>query len=264
MFKRLILFLLLTSSCSTELFNLKSSSFTPSQPISLQNRLKTIKNIHKKQHYALLLGGGTEERHRNNISMFYQILLEQGYKRNNIFILESEGGNPPIFPLTDNMNIQSLDIMMKWLSINITNEDTLLIYITGHGLRKDNMSYLILNKAENISKDAFRQYLDIINPQIGILITDQCYWGLYDKDIQLDEWIIITSTTDHQVTSGSSFIRNLLTSYRLLDIEPFSINDAYLYTLKNDPMILNKKNNPNMSYIKNDPKNYNVLGEKIH
>jgi len=262
-------FFLLLASCA-DTFRMTYSVFIPSSPIRLEERLKTEpildKNIQEPRHFAVLIGGNTEDRHRNNLSLAYQVLIEQGYKRKDVFIFDSEGGSPAIFPITDATNAKTIKIMFEWLANNVTERDSLMIYMTGHGRKMipSNESAYVLNKAENLLKKDFAKMISNIHPNVGIVFGDFCYWGAFTESKGIEKYIFITATDDDHVSYGTTFGRAFWNSFRLYNKE-MSVYEAYLEALVNDPLFARKDaNHPSLSFFGTRPELFNILGEKIH
>lgn len=242
--------LIFFTGCSA--FQLKSSHFIPAQPNEILIRLKQPKS---GNHIALLVGANSEERHRNNISLAYQILIEQGYDRKDIFILDSEGGNPAIYPITDSLTKRTLHIMSEWLSENLSKSDTFFLYVTGHGEK----NFLPLNKGEKISKQTFMSYFVTLNVKSGIIFFDQCYWGAPNIE---STYVFISATSDFKTSFGTGFPRLFWQSFRRLQGN-VSVLEAFEFAKENDSGYLHGHQNPELSYTRVSPKEINLLGETI-
>lgn len=230
-----------------QVFKLKDSKYTPPDSFRLKNWVQTRKSCAGGCNYALLIGASTEHRHRNNLSLAYQVLIEYGYKRNNILILDSEGGNPVIFPLTDSLTKESFFSSFEWLKSTINKEDSLVVYITGHGQRIDDESFLLLNKAEMVNKKEFLSLLKEISPKFGLVFFDNCYWSSNIENESFKNYIFIAATTDEQTSYGESFPRAFWKALR--EQNNISIFDLYQLTKKYDIGTVKKFNNPNISYF---------------
>lgn len=237
-------------------------TFIPSLPYRLIEKLQktNLEQKNSNKHYAILIAGNAEDRHKNNLSLAYQVLLEQGYNKQDIYIFDSTGADTPLYPLIDQTNIKSIQLMFNWLAENVNETDTILFYMTGHGTKVGIESAYMLNKAEILYKKDFETFLSKINPNIGIIFSDFCYWGLIDN-IKLSEYIFISVTDDNHVSAGTTFAREFWKSFRDHKNQP--LISAYNTAYKKDPFTSKKNiNNPNLKFIKNDPKYYNLLGEK--
>ena len=264
--KTLIISLLLTVSCA-DAFRMTYTYFLPPSPARLEKKLDNIVPNNEPHHYAVLIGGNTEDRHRNNISLAYQVLLEQGYDRNDIFIFDSEGGDPAIFPITDSTTEKTIQIMFKWLADHVTYDDTLMIYMTGHGRKMipSGESAYVLNLAENLQKTRFMELIKGIRPHFGVIFGDFCYWGAVDMSQPgMEPYVFITATDDDHISYGTTFGRSFWNSFREYGKKSLSVYEAYLEALVNDPLFARKDaNHPSLSFCKTRPENYNILGEKI-
>lgn len=229
-----------------------SSHYTPPDAsrlaLTLQNR--TLKGGIRRP-IALLIGADTEARHRNNISLAYQVLLEQGYKRQDIFILDSEGGNPAIYPISDTLSRKSMDMMFTWLLDNLDDSDTLLVYVTGHG-NKDSLS---LNKAEKISKPYFMMLLNSLSIYSGIVIFDQCYWGA--PNIR-SPYVFISASSNDRTSYDVTFPRTFWNAFRRLDSN-VSVLEAFRYAKLHDRGYRLGHQIPEISYTRVNPAEINLL-----
>ncbi len=239
----LIFFLCFILSCAT--FRLTHTEYFPPSPQRLE---QTLNKYHKKGNdFAVLIGGRSEIRHKNNISIAYQTLLSRGYRPQNIFILDSDGGNPPQFPITDTTTKQTIGKLFWWMSKNINTSNTLLIYMTGHGIkRKFNTSVFTLNTIEDLRKFEFIQILREIHPKYGIVITDFCYWGVI-KDESLKNWVFMSVTDDDHTSYGTVFSRKFW-RYQLKN-KSASIIESFVFAGNNDPGVKKGANRPDIYSI---------------
>ena len=235
-------------------FQLTNWHYTPGEPIRLKKKLSTIPEESGKN-YALLIGASSEQRHHNNLSLAYQVLIEQGYERKNIFILDEDGGDPAIFPITDTLSTKSLSMVFDWLKKNLDSSDTLLIYTTGHSDRAS----LTLNKSERVPKSEFFSHIRDIDMKLGIVLFDQCYWGT-------PNWfgkspIVFMSATSHDRTSyGDQFPRLFWKAWRRLEGN-LSVLRAFEYARDNNKGTKLGQQYPEIVFSKVNPGTINLLGE---
>lgn len=265
--------LLAQSGCAT-LFSSTSSEFQVPEPEALVERLNNEppRPVGKKDHFAVLLGANTELRHRGNLSMAYQVLLEQGYARENIFILDSEG-QTPFFPFTELTTRQAVDLLFDHLAKVVEPEDTLLVYVTGHGRRitadeEDNgdkktlgVSTLVLNPGEEMSQDEFIAELEKVQPEVGIVFFDQCYWG-QTQSKKLCNYVTITTAEADETSHGVSFPRAFWSAFRRRPGSETTVLEAFTYAMVTDKATRLGFNRPRIAYGCVDPAKLLLLGQR--
>jgi hypothetical protein len=258
----------------TSWFTSTRSVFIPPEPEGLRSRIVQEGEVPngKIDHFAVLIGADTELRHRGNLSMAYQVLLEQGYRRQDIYILDSEGDNP-FFPLTDVTTRASVEMLFKHLAKIVEPHDTVLIYVTGHGRRimadeekagsrsTLGVSTLVLNPGEELSQDEFSQLLEKVAPETGIAFFDQCYWGPFSS-AKLCNFIMITTSTKDETSYGVSFPRAFWGAFRdrrVRNLSP-SIFEAFKLAMVGDRATTLGFNKPRISHGCVDPDGVTLLG----
>lgn len=251
-----------------------SSEFRPPEPDGVIARIhkEGSKPNGKVDHFALLIGADTELRHHGNLSMAYQVLLEQGYARENIYIFDSEG-NTPFFPVTDVTTLAALEMMFDHFTDIVEPHDTLFIYVTGHGRRVTadqesgqesktiGVSTLILNPGEEMAQDDFAVLLERVTPGVGIAFFDQCYWGQFSRP-KLGDWVTITTADPEETSHGVSFPRAFWMAFRegQKDGVPLSILDAFKKAMVQDKATRMGLNRPRISHGYIDPAKLLLLG----
>ena len=216
-------------------------------------------NISSK-HYAILIAGNAEDRHKNNLALAYQVLLEQGYNKQDIYIFDSSGVDTPVYPLTDQASLNSIYIMFNWLTLNVNKNDTVLLYMTGHGTKIGTKSAYMLNKVEILFKKDFEELILKINPKLGIVFSDFCYWGPTNNNLELSEFVFINVADDNHVSAGTMFAREFWKSFRKKENQ--SLMDAFNIAYEKDIFSSKKRiNKPRIVFFENNPEHYNLLGE---
>jgi len=198
--------------CTSSSTGLKSS-FVPPHPSHLLDRIRPIpKGNGVVDHFALLIGANTEYRHQGNLSLAYQVLIEEGYKRDNVFILDVNTGSP-IFPKTETTSRLAVYEIMRFLRNVIEPHDTLLVYVTGHGAKDELKSNIMLNPSQKMGVPEFVALLRRVKPKAGMLFMDQCYAG-YSVRIHQCNWYVVTVATDDTTSQGTSFPRYFWDAFR--------------------------------------------------
>lgn len=193
----------------------------------LENRILLDGSQKNEQvdHFAVLIGAHTELRHRGNLSMAYQVLIEQGYRRENVYILESEG-DAAFFPTTDVTSRATVTRLFDHLRKIVEKQDTLLIYVTGHGRRvtatsesdgKDQIvgvSTLVLNEREELADWELATMLEGLEPAAGIAFFDQCYGAIFSTITRACNFVFITTAAEAETSYGVAFPRAFWTAFR--------------------------------------------------
>jgi hypothetical protein len=247
----------------------------PKEPIALENRLAEDgeKPNGEVDHFAVLIGANTELRHRGNLSLAYQVLLEQGYKAENIFILDAEG-ETPFFPVTDVTTRDAMHRLFAHLKRVVEPQDTLFIYVTGHGRRvtadkEDNgqkgtigVSTILLNKTEEMSDWEFSTLLDGLNPETGIAFFDQCYGARFSMIAKSCNFVFITTADETETSYGVTFPRAFWSAFREPDLSkgPLSVLDAFKFAMVADRGTRLGFNRPKISNNCVNPANLTLLG----
>lgn len=264
---------LLSTGCASFLFSSTRSEFTPPEPTLMVERLEAMDDAPNGtvDHYAVLLGANTELRHRGNLSMAYQVLLEQGYDRDDVFVLDSEG-TTPFFPLTDVTSRAAVELLFERLAKIVETHDTLLIYMTGHGNRvtaeeSDNgqervigVSTLMLNPAEEMTQSEIQMMLERIHPEVGIVFFDQCYWGALSSQ-RMCNYVTISTATDKETSAGVSFPRAFWRAFRDGHGEVVTVLDAFRYAMVKDPATRMGFHRPSISHGCVNPSALTILGK---
>jgi hypothetical protein len=258
----------------TSWFTSTRSEFVPPEPEHLLARIAAEGDEPNGavDHFAVLIGADTELRHRGSLSMAYQVLLEQGYKRDNIYILDSEGENP-FFPLTEVTTRAAIDLLFKHLAQIVEKQDTLLIYVTGHGRRitaeeekegsKSTLGVwtLVLNPGEELLQEEFSALLERVSPETGIAFFDQCYWGQFSSP-KLCNFVMITTSTKDDTAYGVSFPRAFWGAFRDRRHRGGSqtIFDAFRFAMVSDRATTLGLNRPRIAHGCVNPNEITLLG----
>jgi hypothetical protein len=254
-------------------FTSTSSEFKPSTPDTLLRRISADSDAPNGQvdHFAVLIGANTELRHQGNLSMAYQVLLEQGYSRDKIFVLDSEGATP-FFPITDLTTRASVIKLFEHLSKVVESHDTLFVYVTGHGRRvaadrDDNgmrttlgVSTLVLNPGEEMAQDEFTGMLENIYPQVGVVFFDNCYFGQVVNP-RLCNYVFITTADSDTTSNGNTFPRAFWSAFRGRRTDnPPTVFEAFKYAMVADRATRLGFNRPRISQSCVDPSELSLSG----
>lgn len=141
-----------------------------------------------RERYAVLINGSYESRHKKNIASAARLLHDLEYCPGNIFCLDVSGQEEEEYHVDGTASIETLEIVFTHLAGRIDSNDSLLIYVTGHGdqVKSDLIvngrpgRYLlstIVLPGKDCDLLTFAQYLAHVKPNQGIYIFDQCHGG---------------------------------------------------------------------------------------
>jgi hypothetical protein len=153
--------------------------------------------------YALILGAGPELRHIGNMSLAYQVMLSRGYEERDIFVL-AQDVELPYLGYSDQLNATTLSLLLAHLNDLLDGDDTLVVYVTGHGDYRDQ---LIMADGSIVSMAWLAQQLAQLRVSSGLLISDVCYW---DASVSFGScnWTWVTVADDDRTTEGNFFARS--------------------------------------------------------
>lgn len=214
----------------------------------------------KPDKYGVIISGHTGSRHKENVSLAYQILLESDFQRENIYILDYKGDKTAFYPVDDNASKRNIENLFCHLEGKIDSQDLLFVYFTDHGGRitkteningKDTsieLSYLSI-PGDNLLETEMADYLSQIYPKAGILFFDQCYSGGFAERVGKENYIGISASEADKSSRSNTFPQSFFTSYR--DDESDTNNDgkvstmeAFNYAVKKDVFSQNNEQKP--------------------
>jgi len=160
--------------------------------------------------YAVLINGSDESRFVAEISLIYQVLLENGFRRENVYILDQRGSEDFLYPADDIASRKNLESVFLHLSKKVDSEDLLVVHISDHGVRnktEDGQEITeIYLPSGNVSEIDLEGYLSNIKPKYGIITTEICYGGGLALRLGKGRYIGISQTTDKDL--GYSSLRD--------------------------------------------------------
>lgn len=194
------------------------------EPKELNQRIAREKlTFPRGNKYAVLISGQTEERHGKNLSLAYQVLLESGFLKNNIYVLDYRGEKTAYYPVDDRANPASIKAVFEHLEKRIGPDDLFLVYATDHGDieerairingRKNRRAVSVLGLLEkNMDEVEFASYVNRINPRIGIFIFVQCYGGGFADRLAQSGRITIAASV--KMSDGFAFSQPFFGAFR--------------------------------------------------
>lgn len=209
------------------------------QRVNLRQRLANSadKPNNRPDKYAVLICGLRESRFQVNLSLAYQVLLENGFFAENIYILEGDGGKTFLYPLDDAATKSNVKFLFDYLAKKVDGEDLLFVEVTDHGERtqllmadptdinRDN--YSVINLVDDsLSQKEFAGYLTDICPQTGIFVFGQCYSGGFAEEIGKNKFVAVASTKATAVASADPYnLDDIFESHFMLAFRNKAVSD---------------------------------------
>ena len=197
--------------------------------------------------YAIIISGGGNAdnnfyRYYNNSALIYNVLTGvYGYSKSHIKLLFANGinnsngmnyGTDPLFPILNDYPLDfdgdglcdidysatssNLYSVFASLSNTLTEGDNLFIFVTDHGDRLYDTSYICL-WGENISSYSFASLVDMIPSSVKIqILLGQCYSGGFVSDLSANNRVIATACSAYEgalaTSDYSTFLKSAILS----------------------------------------------------
>jgi len=218
------------------------------------------------ERYALMISGATEDRDIADLSLAYETLLEKGFKKENIYILDSDGVEAWDYPVFGTASKKDIIKAIGELEKKVTSNDLFFLFTTDHGNRVEKslfglidyeISTFVLGGDEEISQLELAAELERVKPSLGIYLFDQCYSGGFAEQFGGKNIVAIASSKadelawgDEGDTMGYHFLDAFM-KYTADENEDgkVSIKEAFDYMLKNHTKTIGGDQTP---FIKSD------------
>ena len=220
--------------------------------------------------YAVIISGDGEKIFEDNISSAYNVFIENGFGKENIYILNS-GIKTECYPADGMASRDSIKIVLEHLAKKVDGNDMIFVYITSHG----NQQYLIESSGAKLKltpiaalampndemlEPEFTKHLRQVKPGIGILVAEQCYGGDFAENIGKENSYIGISASGpgesawyYANTFATGFFNAWHTCIRcIVGDGKVSIKEAYDYACKNDIATKKGEQVPRMYYQINE------------
>lgn len=212
--------------------------------------------------YAVLINGDGENRFTADITVSYEILLENGFRAENIYILNYSALETYYHPVDDILTKSNLRQLFQHLEDKITSRDLLFVYVTDHGERRksfninsfkfEDLSVIDLTNGEMDQKEFAYLFKDL-KPYIGILVFCQCYSGGFAEELGKNRNVAVAASLADKAgwaDVGDSFCGFFMLAFR--DIQNsdnnmdgiVSISEAVEYAKKRNSFSRNKMQTP--------------------
>nr|MBA4404867.1 hypothetical protein [Nanoarchaeum sp.] len=222
------------------------------KPANLERRLnqEVATQNHTADKYGVIISGNTNRRYEENLSIAYQVLLENGFQRGNIYILDNIGEKTAFYPVDDIASKEAIEMLFEHMAKKVDSEDLLFVYTTDHGGRisinekvngetkKIKISYLEILGGYLLETEMAR-YLSEVHPNIGVLVFDQCYSGGFAERTGRGNYIGISASETDKPSYSNTFPQTFFWAWRNKGADKnddgrLSIREIFDYTLQND------------------------------
>ncbi|MDX9973671.1 MAG: C13 family peptidase [FCB group bacterium] len=129
--------------------------------------------------YAVLVNGDSSDLHNLNIERAYEVLRTLGVPDENLYILSNSNPRPSAkitTLVTARATTGNLSNVLAYVAGEIDENDCLLLYTTGHGIRAKGQSAVVLNDGLLMEKDLVKE-MKRMTPAVSVVVMDQCFSG---------------------------------------------------------------------------------------
>ncbi|MHC4602585.1 MAG: DUF4190 domain-containing protein [Planctomycetota bacterium] len=180
--------------CSIEIQQTEKRKKLIFPPMKVRIEQTEARKNNSADKYAVIINGDNAARHVRNVSLACNVLKQNGFIDNNIFVLSYQKNTRKEQIPTYAPTFGNLKMLFRLLSEVIDDKDLLFIYGTGHGSRKGDVSEICIRRicrnckhphlTTRVSEIEFGYLMEEIHPQYGILVFDQCEAGGFGTKLQ--------------------------------------------------------------------------------
>ncbi|MBA7651966.1 hypothetical protein ES703_59795 [subsurface metagenome] len=198
--------------------------------------------------YAVIINGDDATRHIRNVSLACNVLKQNGFIDENIFVLSYQQNTGEERIPTYAPTFGNLRMLFRLLSEVIDDKDLLFIYGTGHGSGKGGVSQICIrgicprckrpHLTARVSEIEFEYLIEAIHPQYGILVFDQCKAGGFGTTLQSREnFVVVCRAAQHESGTCKHFAKAFFDAFgdASSDVDNngrISIGEAFSKTLQ--------------------------------
>lgn len=177
---------------------------------SLESRVEESSRSGSSKFALIMTGKDSASMMRESIKEASDTLYSQGFPKENIFILDSNGNTNRNYRVDAPASKEAINYLLDKLPrFNGTN-GSLVVYYDGHGGKTNGLSTLSL-PGENLDQKELCDKLNEINPQKGLLFVDACYSGGFVEEMKSNQnYIAISSSNKDKpgyLFRGAHFLR---------------------------------------------------------
>lgn len=264
----LMLALAIATGCQatfSAIFTTTSGESTPFDPRHLTQRLTEAVREKRTSRYAVIICGHCES-FRDGVTLAYQVLLEQGYKGGDVFILVDIGNKTRQYPVAGSATVETVKKTLSLLGQALTPESSLFVYVSDHGrqipLEKGGVaSTIVLHEGkENLTDQEFVEQVADIRARRQVYLFDQCYGRAFVEGLRAlterprepglgprPEIVAMAVAPPARLANDVEFPRLFFEAFRDgrgVPIEGVTIADAFDEARQNDPGTQKGNNKP--------------------
>ncbi|MFH1591636.1 MAG: hypothetical protein ABIC95_06965 [archaeon] len=199
-------------------------------PNPLEQRIERVEQKepqNKREKYAVLVSGYTGPRHIENLELAYKTLRGLGFEEDKIFVLDDDDSNSDVYPLYKRTTKENVKSTLEELARKVDSNDTFLLYTTNHGgldrisinneanggKREEEVSNLSMANGDDLYSTELADYLKGINPEVGILVFDQCHSGGFANRLGNGRFVGIAPNVIDEPTTGNTWPQAFWNAY---------------------------------------------------
>ncbi len=226
--------------------------------------------------YAMIINGSPQLKFLVEVSTVYEVLIENGFKAENIYVLDNDGKGHDKFsyPVDGPADKASVVRVLDHLAKIVDDLDLVFCYVSDHGDRFPKtaltdgfmgeeilgpyifpLSSIVLVD-QKMDQRELALFVDKINPRLGILVFTQCYSGGFAEEIKRKNFISVAATKANKFSYSSledSFGGYLMLAFRNKDTSDLnkdgqiSLYEAFEYAKGHSEIVGYKKQEPFIS-----------------
>ncbi len=189
----------------------------PSPRLEQRIQQETIVEDCMPHKYAVLINAvAGEPKWEADLSLAYQTLLEQGFRRSDVYILEGDEVDGRVYetsfhPTDGAATKKNIKRVFSHLQKKVKSDDLLFVYTSDHGERKEkiidgrkSVTWTLLLNYDRLDQTEFTSYVAGLQPVRGIFLFEQCYGGGFAEKIGHD-WNVAIAAARPNEQSFSDF-----------------------------------------------------------
>ncbi len=194
-----------------------------------------------RKHALIINATRRSQRHHNNVHLAYRTLVQLGYKKNDIYVLE---GSRSVKQYAESHNLSATKESIKETVSHLVNklsyEDSLFLYTTNHGGRSPyflygNQSTLMtgdIKPKQIIKEEEFSEWFSDLEAGQSVMYFNQCFSGGFAHSLGKGNTIALSTSKSRKNSPTKTF-----SNQKLFDKQYSSLFTPYFFSafLGEDP-----------------------------